>query len=72
MSANKEISFESALAKLEKSVDEIKKEGTTLEAALQLFDDGLKQYEYCSELLSKAKQKVMLYDKSTAKLKELD
>lgn len=59
----KKISFEEALSGLEKSADELKKDGTTLEAAIISFEQGINYYNYCSEILNDAKQKIEVYDK---------
>ena len=60
---NKKISFEEALAGLEKSAEELKKDGATLEAAIISYEQGIKYYNYCNEILSDAKQKIEVYDK---------
>lgn len=67
-----EMSFEEAMAKLEAAADALKKDSTTLEEAMTNFDEGIKQYKYCSEILSKAKQKILLYDQETKSLKEME
>lgn len=57
------ISFEEALSGLEKSSEELKKDGTTLEAAIISFEKGIEYYNYCSDILKDAKQKIEVYDK---------
>lgn len=57
------MSFEEALAGLEKSAEILKKDGTTLEAAMQSFEQGMMYYDYCSELLNNAKQKIEFFEK---------
>lgn len=66
--ANKKdkISFEEALAGLEKSAEVLKKDGTTLEAAMQSFEQGVEFYNYCNEMLSNAKQKIEFFEKKEA------
>ncbi len=59
----KKMSFEEALSGLEKSAEVLKKDGVTLEAALQGFEQGMMYYNYCSEILNNAKQKVETFGK---------
>ena len=58
------MSFEEALAGLEKSAETLKNDGTTLEAAMQSYEQGMKYYNYCNELLNSAKQKIEFYEKA--------
>jgi Exonuclease VII small subunit. len=57
------ISFEEALAGLEKSTETLKKDGTTLEAAMKSFEEGIDYYNYCNEILSNAKQRIEFFEK---------
>lgn len=70
MNTNDNISFEQALEGLEKSAEALKKEGTTLEEALHNFEDGMKYYQRCSELLKEARQKIQLYDRNKDELRD--
>ncbi len=70
--SNDELTFEEALAKLEKASEALKSEDTGLEDAMKLFDEGLKYYNRCSELLGQAKQKILLFDKAASVMKEMD
>lgn len=72
MVKDKDMTFEAALAKLESAAEALRKESTTLEDAMHFFDEGLKQYHYCSGILANAKQKIQLYDQETKSLKEMD
>lgn len=62
----KKMSFEEALAGLERSAEILKKDGTTLEEAMENFEKGVAYYRYCSEILSEAKQKIEFYDRKEA------
>jgi exodeoxyribonuclease VII small subunit len=62
---NKKMSFEEALAGLEKSAEVLKKDGTTLEAAMESFELGIKYYNYCNEMLNDAKQKIEFFERPT-------
>lgn len=57
------MSFEEALSGLEKSAEILKRDGTTLEAAMESFEQGIEYYNYCSEMLNNAKQKIEFYEK---------
>jgi len=57
------MSFEEALAGLERSAEILKRDGTTLEAAMESFEQGIKYYNYCSELLNDAKQKIEYFER---------
>jgi len=60
------MSFEEALAGLEKSAEILKSDGTTLEAAMESFEHGIEYYNYCSEMLNNAKQKIEFFEKKEA------
>lgn len=63
MTANKKMSFEEALAKLEKTSENLKKDEITLEQALKEFESGIQYYNQCDAILKEAKQKVEVYSK---------
>ncbi|MBE6031836.1 MAG: exodeoxyribonuclease VII small subunit [Firmicutes bacterium] len=60
-----ELSFEEALGKLESAAEEIKKSDISLENAIQNFENGVKYYERCQQILKDAKQKIEIYDKNS-------
>ncbi len=62
----KKMSFEEALAGLEKSAEILKKDGTTLEAAMESFEQGIVYYNYCNEILGAAKQRIEFFEKKDA------
>ncbi len=51
-------SFEDCLKGLEKAAEELKKEDITLEQALASYEEGIRCYNECSEILENAKQKI--------------
>lgn len=65
-----EPSFEEALALLEGSAQALRSESTTLEDALKHYESGMQYYERCMNLLTEAKQKIELYDRSKEELRE--
>lgn len=54
-------SFTEALNNLQNTASEISKQATTLEDALKLFDEGMKDVEYCMNILEEADQKISVY-----------
>jgi exodeoxyribonuclease VII small subunit len=52
------LSFEDALAELEKTVEQLEKENLTLDDSLRLFEKGIGLIRACDEYLKKAKGKV--------------
>lgn len=72
MKKNEQLSFEKAMEGLERAAEALKKEGTTLEDALSQFEEGMGYYSRCVDLLSEAKQRIMLYDKRDDLLKEFE
>ncbi len=56
----KDISFEKALEKLEKIVEELEEGNLSLDASLKKYEDGVKLARSCQEKLDKAKRKIEL------------
>ena len=56
----KEVSFEKALEKLEKIVEELEEGDLSLDASLKKYEDGVKLARTCQEKLDKAKEKIEL------------
>lgn len=54
-----EMSFESALARLEQVVRELEGGKAPLDTMLALFEEGKKLVEYCEKTLSDAEQRVL-------------
>ena len=51
-----------ALTSLQNAASEIGKQATTLEDSLKLFEQGMKEAEFCREILDKADQKITVYE----------
>ncbi|MBQ6623840.1 MAG: exodeoxyribonuclease VII small subunit [Mogibacterium sp.] len=60
-------SFTESLAKLQNAATEISKQATTLEDSLKLFDEGMKEAEYCKKILDEAAQKIEIYENGELK-----
>lgn len=58
-----EKSFTEALRDLQNAAAEIGKQATTLEDSLKLFETGMKEAEFCKEILDKADQKITVYER---------
>jgi exodeoxyribonuclease VII small subunit len=61
-----DLSFEDALAGLERSAEALKSEGTTLASVVESFEEGMRFYERCKAILDEAKQKIEVYGKGNA------
>jgi exodeoxyribonuclease VII small subunit len=57
------LSFELALAGLERSVDALKGDGTTLENVIKSFEEGMVFCNRCEAILGEARQKIEVYGK---------
>ena len=62
-----EKSFTEALRDLQNAASEIGKQATTLEDSLRLFDEGMKEADYCRKILESAEQKIQLYENGELK-----
>lgn len=54
--------FTQALSDLQNAASEIGKQATTLEDSLKLFEQGMKEAEFCKDILDKADQKITVYE----------
>lgn len=61
--ADNDLKFEEALAALENSVAELRKDNVSLEDSIRIFEEGTKLYEQCETILSNIKQKIEVFDK---------
>ena len=55
--------FTQALNDLQNAASEIGKQATTLENSLRLFEQGMKEAEFCSRILDEADQKITVFEK---------
>lgn len=62
-----EKTFTESLEKLKNAATEIGKQATSLEDSLRLFDEGMKEAEYCKNILESAEQKIQLYENGEIK-----
>lgn len=59
--------FTESMKKLQDAAAEIGKQATTLEDSLRLFEEGMKEAEYCREILDSAEQKIQIYENGALK-----
>lgn len=59
--------FTESLQALQNAASEIGKQTTSLEDSLKLFEDGMKEAEYCREILDNAEQKILLFENGELK-----
>ena len=62
-----EKSFTEALKDLQNAAAKIGSQATTLEDSLRLFDEWMKEAEYCRKILEGAEQKIQLYENGELK-----
>ncbi|MEX0799461.1 MAG: exodeoxyribonuclease VII small subunit [Bacteriovoracaceae bacterium] len=67
--ASKQKNFEATLNKLEEVVAELESGDLGLDGSIKKFEDGLKMYQECRELLKNAEKKIQILTKN---LKEED
>jgi exodeoxyribonuclease VII small subunit len=60
--AVKERSFEQSMDKLREMSEKIKSPDTSLEESIKCYEEGMKYYEKCSNILADAKQKIETFD----------
>ena len=65
--AEKKLTFEKALARLEEIVAGLEMGDAPLDESLKLFEEGAKLAAQCSVMLDKAEQKVTLLENGTRK-----
>ena len=61
-----EKTFTQALNGLQNAASEIGRQATTLEDSLRLFEQGMKEAEFCKEILDKADQKITVYEEEAS------
>lgn len=60
----KEIKFEDALRKLQEAESKISSEDISLEESIKAYEEGIKNYKICADILKSAKQKIETIEKS--------
>ena len=58
MAEKERLSFEEALKKLESIVEQLENNEITLEDSVQLYEEGVKMSQFCTEILEKAELRI--------------
>lgn len=58
--------FTEALTDLQNAASKIGMQATTLEDSLKLFEQGMKEAEFCKEILDRADQKITVYEEGAS------
>ena len=62
------MTFEESIKQLELMSEKIRNENTTLEEALACYEEGIKCYNVCNNILNDAKQKIQVYSEEMEEL----
>lgn len=57
------MSFETSMKKLEELSEKIRDEETSLDEAIKCYEDGIRCYNECNEILNSARQKIETFSK---------
>lgn len=60
------MNFESSMAKLEEMAELIRDEETSLDEAIKCYEEGIRCYNICNEILENARQTIEVYDRRNA------
>lgn len=60
--AVKERNFEQSMDKLREMSEKIKSPDTSLEESIKCYEEGMKYYKKCSDILTDARQKIETFD----------
>ncbi|HBX64796.1 MAG: exodeoxyribonuclease VII small subunit [Balneola sp.] len=58
MAEKERLSFEEALKKLESIVEQLENKEITLEDSVQLYEEGVKMSQFCTEILEQAELRI--------------
>ena len=61
MANKKKVSFEEALQDLKNCAEKIKSKDLTLDESIACYEEGIKHYELCREILENTKQKIKVF-----------
>lgn len=62
------MTFEESIKQLEIMSEKIRDENTSLEEAIACYEEGIKCYKICNNILNDAKQKIMVYSEEMEEL----
>ena len=70
--ADNKLSFEEAVKKLEEGSEVLRSGTLSLEDSIKTYEECLKYYGICRDILDKAKQKIEIYRPETGETEEFD
>ena len=59
-----ELSYEEAYSRLEEILGRLENSNPSLDESLELYEEGIKMYKYCNEVLSKAQLRIKKYNEN--------
>ena len=62
MKKTEETDFEQAYSSLQQMAEKIKSQDSTLEESIEFYENGMKYYRICEEILNNAKQKIEVFE----------
>ena len=62
MTVKKKDTFEQALLRLRENAEKIRSQDTDLEAAIKYYEEGMKDYKVCRDILDSARQKIEQFE----------
>ncbi len=57
------MTFEESMKRLEEMSEKIRDEETALDDAIRYYEEGIRCYKACSEIIDSAKQKIEIYNR---------
>lgn len=57
------MTFEESMKRLEEMSEKIRDEETALDDAIRYYEEGIRCYKTCSEIIDSAKQKIEIYNR---------
>lgn len=57
------MTFEESMKRLEEMSERIRDEETALDDAIRYYEEGIRCYKACSEIIDSAKQKIEIYNR---------
>ena len=67
-----DLSFEEALTKLEACVAKMRSGEVSLEESIRLYEESVKYYDICEDVLKQARQKIEIFDPKTHLAEDFD
>ncbi len=59
----KDLTFEEAIRDFEETINQLNRSDLSIDEAIKIYEDGLKKYKVCEDILNNASQKIEIYKK---------